>query len=158
MEIELRAWDKLDKKMYYNVGISLIGVQIYGESKDQQPPETIILDRGRDLFEIMLWTGLKDKNGVKIFEGDIVRLHYSSANIIDGAVTWFSANRYPGDGIFGMETATWVMSKYLKETGKECNQHFYHLSVEDIREVIGNIYESRHLLASFELESKSKAV
>mgnify|MGYP001579748846 FL=1 len=70
-EIKFRAWDKIDKKMYSDVGLSLIGVQVYAHP-NFQPPEEIILDRGRDCFEINQFTGLIDSKGREIYEGDIV--------------------------------------------------------------------------------------
>lgn len=97
-------------------------------------------------FELMQYTGLKDKNDKEIYEGDILRLHYSSTEVVDGVVRWFSADQHPGDGIYGMETAKWVITKYLKETGDECNRHVFHMSVKNVREIIGNIYENSELL------------
>ena len=69
--------------------------------------------------ELMQFTGLKDKNGVEIFEGDIVKKGYG-ANIRTVEVTWKENSMFTGYGI-----------------GARALEHI---------EVIGNRYEHKELL------------
>ncbi len=118
-----------------------------GWSEDIGINEAIKLASSEYSAVIMQFTGLHDKNGKEIYEGDILRLHYSENEPVDGIVFWASANKHPTDGVYGMETAGWVLDKYALE-GKECNKCWYHLSVQAIREVIGNVHENPQLLTA----------
>jgi hypothetical protein len=56
---KFRAWNKKDEQMIYDWQFN-IGIEYYGFN-------------GGGVFEIMQWTGLQDRQGRDIYEGDIVR-------------------------------------------------------------------------------------
>ncbi len=98
-------------------------------------------------FEIMQYTGLKDKNGVDIFEGDIIR--YGDFAFNDTATFGDRAGNHLPEGIEKDDITT------VKSTHKV---DFFIPSLMAIKqaiennpdvsgvEVIGNIYENKELL------------
>lgn len=118
-EIKFRAFDELNKEMRYSdkhdgeFYMNLKGLlYMYGIPKT---------DNYYKNYNVMQFTGLKDKNGIDIYEGDIVNSNYFKNGIV---VFW----RYG-----------WHFN-----TGKDCH-HSFNTSTHSF-EIIGNIYEHPNLL------------
>lgn len=100
-EIKFRAWDRKEKKMYY------------------LPPFVALIDTidGRQIKAQMQFTGLHDKNGKEIYEGDIVRSGGTNYKV-------------------KMEFGMWMPFDTTGEYGPE----------PENTTIIGNIYENSELL------------
>lgn len=124
---KFRAWDKISKKMFPVMMID------FGQSYVMiEEINGLWCERDFDEIELMRPTGLKDKNGKEIFEGDIVKYKYKKCTFTDIATyskfyAFFGLKDDTGDLICSFD---WL----LENVGK------------DGFEVIGNIYENPELL------------
>ncbi|WP_052124671.1 YopX family protein [Lysinibacillus odysseyi] len=127
-EIKFRAWDFEDKKMWQVISVS--------EGHWDENKHVLMCDfgenplmKGTDIrqsftYELMQYTGLKDKKGIKIYEGDIIHLKHETGyqewdenkEVVEFSMGAFSCSIYS-----------------TPDGGCDC-------------EVIGNIYENPELL------------
>lgn len=110
---KFRAWDKKNKKMLENMGVNPCMEEICADG--------LWNDDWND-YEIMQYTGLKDKNRKMIYENDIVKFDGMTHDTI-GTITY--------------------------KNGRYCIPHkhgYYDFDFISNCEIIGNVYEHSHLL------------
>lgn len=115
-----RAWDKTDKKMYLVDGIN------FNRGEFESIGVGISFLRGADKVELMQSTGLKDKNGKEIFEGDILFGHA-------GEDFWEVVE-------FDTEEGKWIRRDIWYNSKLDLSEN------NEFMEIIGNIYENPELL------------
>lgn len=134
-EIKFRAWDKQHKEMLYD-GLEYQLRLIQTPNDINSNIEAIPLGFTRvdhAMFDIMQFTGLTDKNGVEIYESDIVR--YSGGIESGEGLICFSAGF----------TIEWNLSTVKSSMPSLISPLFYFQCSSEL-DVIGNIHQHRHLL------------
>ena len=131
-ETNFRAWDSLTNKMFPVEIIDYSVRSVYiGESNGLSG------ERDFDDIELMQFTGLKDKNGKEIFEGDIVR-YKLGRNIFTEVVVYDKDSA--GFGVVDNDVDGIIFS--FGELWEDIELHNL--------EIIGNKYENPELLGEGE--------
>lgn len=138
-EIKFRVWDKDNSQMYYQTEDFKDLALINGQFK---PVLNNLINNSfnwyRRNYELMQYTGLKDKNGTEIYEGDIVTYSVKGFKKINKTVMTF--NEEHGAYLFG------IYEGVKMPCGKKTRMNKYtRKSVNNVG-VIGNIYQNPELL------------
>lgn len=131
--IKFRVWDKEENKMHKvkTIEFSRRGARIIHLAEVNSNGKGDH-KRWHSSVELMQSTGLKDKNGVEIYEGDIVELKYPYDKRIKTkrSIVW---DRYKA--CFGIS---------MKETTER--YELYRITAENYLAVIGNVHQNPELL------------
>ena len=133
-EIKFRAWNKEEKRMYWNVQAAYDTLHCHNVPDDSKDCDCLALTHdfspcsfgsvlSDENYVVMQFTGLKDKNGREIYEGDIV-VECSTSHRCDPEVVVYMENEWCEDGFY---------TGYLFWSG---SRNY---------EVMGNIYENPKL-------------
>ena len=126
-EIKFRAWSKIAQKM---ANVSMMGLGMYLlETEDGYSGSNDMED-----IKLMQYTGLKDKNGKEIYEGDIVRVDVEIIEVRQPEL--FECDAFV---VYGYEFCSGYFIDNYNKVGLD---RFYSHQPE----VIGNIYENKELL------------
>lgn len=133
-EIKFRAWNKLEKRMesvnfikFFLNAYTMVSTRYRDEKSKKIYDDQFAYGQedGSDNVILMQYTGLKDKHGKEIYEGDIVTGLFNHTDII-------------GHIVYGSDATFFIKRKGLYGIGLN--------NAEDWLEVIGNIYENQELL------------
>lgn len=128
LEIKFRAWNKKDKVMVDVAAMNFGPSGLWSLIEDADDAELQLADG----YELMQYTGLHDKNGREIYEGDILKVTSEDGESYAAIVKWFGDEGYPAFDLAGIPE-TWNYDANALAT-------IFESGIETC-EVIGNIFE-----------------
>jgi uncharacterized phage protein (TIGR01671 family) len=125
-EIKFRAWNKKEKKMCRVNQINFDGfITVRFPEHESEIGDVFDDHMELDEFIVLQYTGLKDKNGQEIYEGDIVQ----NLRGIKNKVYWEP------------EISAWNCERFRDNNNRISYLMLYELADVATLEIIGNIYE-----------------
>lgn len=138
-DIEKKEWYKPTYKAYmkelHDIHIDLDGSLLIRTIDDSGKNVTIHESMFEGRYELLQSTGLFDKNGKEIFEGDIIDKGYYNMSI-ENRIGYVQFSQ-------GGDSDGWAHGEWL---GWITDNHDSLLDVHEHCTVLGNIYEHPHLL------------
>lgn len=133
-EIKFRAWDNVKNRIYFigeedDIGFNITSSGFIGFDLNEEYDSPF---QKLEHLKYMQFTGLKDKNGKEIYEGDVLSVNLKNFAESEGP------HKYIVDNFTYDLAYLSQINQFIEEMGSE--------DLEDFIEVIGNIYENPELL------------
>lgn len=126
MTPKFRSWDRLTGKMF---PVGIIDYSIHSVYIEE--PNGMYCERDFDDVELMQCTGLRDKNGREIYEGDVVRYECCFESYVEEVIY---DDKHCNFGTIDKDEKTFSFDALISDFDVDCF------------EVVGNKYENLELL------------
>lgn len=127
--IKFKAWDKKGRKWLRDFSVHETGALLHLINSIEEDPD----------IALMQFTGLTDKNGVEIYEGDIV-------HDISGKPALVKFGGYSAGGMDYYATPAYGFFVQCISGGEEVEDDTETLGAYGPNEVIGNVFENPELI------------
>ena len=121
-EVKFRAWNQHSKKM------------VLGPTDDSPSPSWVLAMCSANNLEPMQYTGLQDRNGQDIYEGDVLSTILTKDDVMNNVIVY---------GHCGFEHK-WLDAGTAHLRSSKQDPMFRNVSL--IFDIIGNIYENKELI------------
>lgn len=140
-----RAWDKIKGKMVESKNIAWIDFELGKLLARSDDGIEDYYPFQKDEFELMQFTGLTDKNGKEIYEGDVLQFYLYKRHTISSNISKESGwEKYE----FGWRKRCLNIVEYRIERAGfySFGWHAYDITKLDEPEIVGNVFENPELL------------
>ena len=139
MKLKFRAWDKLNNEMYVVEQINL------NRGEFESIGYGITFLRGADEVILMQSTGLKDKNGKEIFEGDVLEIQGIRMIVKFGSYKYLETSKNNGYTLGILHDGLGFYVECINVADPDSISPFEPETLKN-SQIIGNIYENRGFL------------